>query len=727
MKTKITNYSHRNEVLLTAASIFDLFLRRTIMSKKLIYFVSFVLVLSLVLPSIVKADLIGWWKFNEDFLDSSGLGNDGIPKGDPTFVDGYAGSGLELDGNDYVVIDVVGDDFTDNNITLSAWVKTNDRYAKWFSCNAGNRGNQIRLSIFGGKFGFDTDSEHALSTTMVSDNQWHLLTFVRRGSIGYIYVDGVMENSYEPAANYASNYAGYTGDFTSRDLWSIGQEWDPSGPSDHLTGIVDDARIYDRALLEPEILVIMEGGEEYPYALDPYPADGSYFEDNWVNLTWRAGDFALSHDVYLGENFNAVNEGTADTYRGNQSSTFFVAGFPGFPFPDGLVPGTTYYWRIDEVNDIEPNSPWKGEIWSFTVPPKTAYASYPANGAESVEPDVELSWTGGFGSKLHTVYFGETFEEVESATGGSPQGATTYTPGTLKLARTYYWRIDEFDIAETHKGDVWSFTTEGAVSSPNPANGSVNVTQKPVLTWAPGLGASYEVYFGADTDSMELKSSGNLGSESYNPGQLEWNTTYYWRIDGVDNANPDSPWTGPLWSFTTADFLIVDDFESYNDLDPTDPTSKKISLSWIDGLNDPANGSLVGYEYMPYGARIIHGGLQSLPFAYDNSAGKSETTLTLTDTRDWTVNGVNTLTIWFVGTSINAAENLYVVLNGSARIDYDNSDAPTLTSWTSWNIDLQDFADQDVNLADVDSITIGLSSVTGGTGFMFFDDIRLSR
>jgi hypothetical protein len=726
-KTQITNHSHRNLMLLTLACILELVSRRTIMFKRLIYSVSFVLVLSLASVNTVKADLIGWWKFNDDFLDSSGLGNDGIPKGNPTFVEGYVGAGLELDGNDYVVIDAVSDDFTDNNITLSAWVKTNDRYAKWFSCNAGNRGNQVRLCIFGGKFGFDTDSEHALSTTMVSDNQWHLLTFVRRGSIGYIYVDGVMENSYEPAANYASNYAGYTGDFTSRDLWSIGQEWDPSGPSDHLTGIVDDARIYDRALLEPEILIIMEGGEGYPYALDPEPADGSYFEDNWVNLTWRAGDFALSHDVYLGENFNAVNEGTADTYRGNQSSTFFVAGFPGFPFPDGLVPGTTYYWRIDEVNDTEPNSPWKGEIWSFTVPPKTAYASYPANGAESVEPDVELSWTGGFGSKLHTVYFGETFEEVESATGGSPQGATTYTPGTLKLARTYYWRIDEFDIAETHKGDVWSFTTEGAVSSPNPANGSVNVTQKPVLTWAPGLGASYEVYFGADTDSMELKSSGNLGSESYNPGQLEWNTTYYWRIDGVDNANPDSPWTGPLWSFTTADFLIVDDFESYNDLDPTDPTSKKISLSWIDGLNDPANGSLVGYEYMPYGARIIHGGLQSLPFAYDNSAGKSETTLTLTDTRDWTVNGVNTLTIWFVGTSINAAENLYVVLNGSARIDYDNSDAPTLTSWTSWNIDLQDFADQDVNLADVDSITIGLSSVTGGTGFMFFDDIRLSR
>jgi hypothetical protein len=238
-KNTITYHLHSSTVLLTAAIILDFFLRRTIISKKLIDFVSFVLVMSLVLASAVKADLIGWWRFNDDFLDSSGLGNDGIPKGNPTFVEGYVGFGLELDGDDYVVIDAVSDDFTDTDITLSAWVKTSDSSADWFSCNAGNRGNQVRLSIEGGKFGFDTDSKHALSTTTVSDGEWHLLTFVR-----YTYVDGVMENSYEPATNYAVNYAGYNGDFTPSDLWSIGQEWDPGGPSGHLTGIVDDVRIY---------------------------------------------------------------------------------------------------------------------------------------------------------------------------------------------------------------------------------------------------------------------------------------------------------------------------------------------------------------------------------------------------------------------------------------------------------------------------------------------------
>jgi len=60
-----------------------------------------------------------------------------------------------------------------------------------------------------------------------------------------------------------------------------------------------------------------------------------------------------------------------------------------------------------------------------------------------------------------------------------------------------------------------------------------------------------------------------------------------------------------------------------------------------------------------------------------------------------------------------------------AQFRYDNPDATQATAWTEWNIDLQAFADQGVDLANVDSITVGLSSVTGGTGFMFFDDIRL--
>jgi hypothetical protein len=483
-------------------------------------------------------------------------------------------------------------------------------------------------------------------------------------------------------------------------------------------------------------VLVPGAGEPWLYVSIPKPADGDMLEDTWANLSWKPGGRAVSHDVYIGDNFDDVNEGAESTFQDNQTGTFIVVGFPGFPYPDGLVPGTTYYWRIDEVNDAEPNSPWKGPVWSFLIPPKTAYFPDPPDGSGFVGPDnVTLSWTPGFGAKLHTVYFGDNLDDVSNAAGGLPQGSATYTPGPLKMAKTYYWRVDEFDVVETHKGDIWSFTTVGAVGSPEPANDAVDVVQTPILTWVPGVFAdTHQVYFGtdkdavknADTSSPEYKGSGNLGSESYEPGQLEWNTTYYWRVDEANNSNADSPWTGPLWSFTTANFLIIDDIESYNDIAEGEHGSNRMYLAWIDGYNDPTNGSFVGNDPPPIAElTIVHSGNQSMPMTYDNAVGKSEATLTLTDKRDWTVNGVDTLTIWYRGTSSNAAEQMYVLLNGSARVDHDDLDAATTTRWTEWNIDLQAFADQGVNLANVNSITLGLSSVTGGTGKMYFDDIRL--
>ncbi len=485
--------------------------------------------------------------------------------------------------------------------------------------------------------------------------------------------------------------------------------------------------------------VVIDGAYLSPWlgwltAHNPNPSNGVEVQDTWSSISWAPGNTAVSQDVYFGDNFDDVNAGAESTSLGNQTETDIVVGFPGFAFPDGLVPGTTYYWRIDEV-EADGTTKHKGFVWSFSIPPQTAYNPEPADGSVSIDPNDDLSWTEGFGSILHYVYFSDNFDEVNAAAGALPHGSTRYEPGPLKLAQTYYWRVDEFDIFETYKGDVWSFTTQGAVSNPSPANGAVDVTQTPVLTWSHGIFAdSHQIYFGTDIDavknadasSSEYKGTGNLGSESIDPGQLEWNTTYYWRIDEANNANADSPWTGLLWSFSTADFLIIDDMEAYNDLDPADPSSNRIFLAWLDGFNDPTNGSLVGYDNPPFAEqRIVHSGNQSMPMSYDNSVGKSEATLTLTSNRDWTVKGVDTLTIWFRGSLSNAAETLYVALNGNARVDHDNPDAATLMSWTPWNIDLQAFADQGVNLANVDSITVGLSSVTGGSGMMYFDDIRL--
>ncbi|MFB0554794.1 MAG: hypothetical protein ACETWQ_15935, partial [Phycisphaerae bacterium] len=123
-----------------------------------------------------------------------------------------------------------------------------------------------------------------------------------------------------------------------------------------------DGWIDDRGLTSAEFIgnwVSTVLGDQ-PLAVASNPKNGAMLEDTWANLSWRAGDFAVSHDVYLGDNFDDVNDGAAETFQGNQTATSLTIGFPGFPYPDGLIRGTTYYWRIDEVNDTEPNSPWKG-------------------------------------------------------------------------------------------------------------------------------------------------------------------------------------------------------------------------------------------------------------------------------------------------------------------------------------------------------------------------------
>jgi hypothetical protein len=191
----------------------------------------------------------------------------------------------------------------------------------------------------------------------------------------------------------------------------------------------------------------------------------------------------------------------------------------------------------------------------------------------------------------------------------------------------------------------------------------------PILKWGAGdFAVSHEVYFGTDADAVanadksspEYKGTKTLGDESYDPGKLAWFTTYYWRIDEANDLNPDSPWTGNLWSFTTGDFLVVDNFEDYDNGD------NQIWYSWIDGLgfgapgSDPYNpgngtGSAVGDENSPSYTEetIVHSGRQSMPLEYNNNkpgyANYSETELTLTYPRDWTEEDVAELSLWFRG------------------------------------------------------------------------------
>ncbi len=831
------------------------------MSKKMIYLVSFVLVLGLVSTNVALGGKV--WETR-------------VSSGNDDAEQDVSGGGMDLSSSDLEIFDdgglqVIGLRFVYIPIPKGAIV---DNAFVEITCDETKGGTQPVSILVEGEL-----NPNPPTFADVTNNITNRPTTTAK-------VVWVPENwTEEGQTARSSDITSIIQEIIDQDAWALGNALvlilrdDPDNPSEGVRCAESASDPAGSPLLHIEF--------RGKFAVEPIPADGALYEDTSAVLNWLPGLNAVSHDVYFGENFTDVSNGTSGTFQGNQVEAFFTVGLPGFPVPDGLVPGTTYYWRIDEI-EADGTTINKGDIWRFTVPSKKAYNHNLSDGACFIDPHTKLSWTAGSGAKVHTVFFGDNFDDVSSAVVGLDQAGITYDPGPLELEKTYYWRVDEYDGIETHKGDVLSFTTigtrgiglrgdyytgenfdkfvltrmdpqidfgwgdtapdekvggnnfsvrwtgdvsaqftdaytfytitddglrlwvdgkliienwtlhgdtedtgtidlvagrsysivleyfentSGAVArlgwesphttkqiiptyllwpplkarNPKPSNGAADVKQTATLSWEPGeAAASHQLYFGTEqeavrnayTSSPEYKGAMDLGSESYDPGKLQWDTAYYWRVDEVNDANPDSPWTGNVWSFKTADFLIVDDFEDYD-------AYNQIWWAWHDGagyVSHPTEspyagngtGSMVGDENTPSYTEetIVHGGNQSMPVFYDNSVLKySEVEKTLTYPRDWTENGVSILTIWFRGDSANAAETLYVALNGSAVVSHDNPNAAQVNKWTQWNIDLQAFADQGVNLANVNTIALGLGNKNnpqaGGSGTMYFDDIRL--
>jgi hypothetical protein len=177
----------------------------------------------------------------------------------------------------------------------------------------------------------------------------------------------------------------------------------------------------------------------------PTPANGKLGVSIEADLSWVAGAATLTHDVYFGTNpAPGVGE-----LQGNQAGTSFD--------PGTFAYGTTYYWRIDEVNI---GGTTTGAVWNFTteealVPPGVATAPMPADGITGVPRNADLAWTAGALTTSHDVYFGTS--NPPPFVGN--QAATTFDPGFMPQLQTFYWRIDEVNSNGTTAGAVWSFTT----------------------------------------------------------------------------------------------------------------------------------------------------------------------------------------------------------------------------------------------------------------------------
>jgi hypothetical protein len=346
------------------------------MCRKLICVVFFVLVLSMC-SDIARgqAGLVGYWKFDERFgitaLDSAGGDNDGILSGDVQWQPGAGTSGGALlysseDILSRVEIPTMGMSASEG--TMMAWgnlaepFPTNRDDASYFFGHTTQPSYANRIQLYMDRNNTILDlglgDSHTRRTDIVElqTEIWYHVALTWDSGRYVVYLDG------EEIA--AGSYTGLTALHNFMDIGNDGNPYNQG--TEAFAGLLDEVRLYDHALSADEVRTAMKSAAS-PQARGPSPNDGASHPGTWVTLSWMAGDSAASHDVYFGENFDDVNAGTGGTFRGNQTSNHFSLGLPGDLYPDGLVPDTTYYWRIDEV-ETDGVTKHKGRVWSFFVP-----------------------------------------------------------------------------------------------------------------------------------------------------------------------------------------------------------------------------------------------------------------------------------------------------------------------------------------------------------------------
>ena len=798
------------------------------MCKKLIYLVSFALVLGLATFSAgqeIAEGLVGYWPLDEGAgtatVDVSGNGSDGTLNGGPIWDVGKFGGALNFDGSDDHV-DLGNQpilDFATGDWTVSAWIQVATAPSGDVTIY-GKGGDHSSTALPGVRYQLMLDSDNYIHPVLdddsskkdptgditVIDGQWHHALMTRRNGTEFrLYVDGVedmgatSDGDATLAANYdlsgTSKFNAYIGAIANAEASTLSTVV----LEKYFSGLIDDVAVWSRALTLEEIAYLWNGGAGNPVdvaapgqASDPYPEDEQTDVPRDVVLNWSPGDFAPAtngHTLYLSDIFNDVNDGIGGMTLSASSYT---------PEPR-LDFGTTYYWRVDEVNGAPDFTVHPGEVWSFATEPAgnpianvtaTASSTAPNQGPASATVDgsgltddlhsteTEAMWISGFGAAqpswiqfefdtvylLHEMWVWNSNSTLEQAVGfgfrdvtveysldgtdyatlgtthefAQAPGAAGYAHNTtvdfgglqakyVRLTANSNWKdlLPQFGLSE-----VRFFHIPARAREPQPDSGATDVTVDVTLAWRAGrLAAEHNVYVSTDEQAVI---DGNtpitvVTDASHGPLSLDLGSTYYWRVDEVNNVETPTIWQGDVWNFATQEFIVVDDFESYNDIDPPDAESNRIFEGWPDGFGVATNGALVGNDPAnPSYAEtvIVHGGAQSMPLFYSNTLGVafSEATRTLAAS-DWTANGIQTLSLWFFGDPTNTPGQLYVKING-VQANYDGDSANLgHPLWQQWNIDL---ASVGTNLQSVTSLGIGVEGLDA-TGTLLFDDIALFR
>ena len=287
--------------------------------------------------------------------------------------------------------------------------------------------------------------------------------------------------------------------------------------------------------------------------------------------------------------------------------------------------------------------------------------------------------------------------------------------------------------------EVQFFAVPTEARSPEPASGSVDIAPNSVVAWRAGLeAAQHTIYVSTDQNAVAdgVAPSVTTNTNSLDLGSLDLGLgqTYYWRVDEVNEAEAVSVWPGAVWNFSTPASLVVDDFETYNNISPDRPFQ-----TWLDGFGYSADeyfpqgyggngtGAGIGHDIWSltsphYNGNIMettiaYGGSQSMPLYYSNTGGvASETQRNFDTSQDWTVGGVQSLSLMIYGAAGNTGQ-LYMKINNTK---ITGAPGISLVGWQAWIIDLSTVG----GLQNVTSLAIGVDGA-GASGMVYIDQMRL--